>query len=275
MYARVETITPEVAKAYLRHNVKNRNIRKHDVRMYAKDMKHGKWQLSPQGIAFYENGNLADGQHRLEAVIVADCPVEMWVVYDVPNDCTIFDYGAKRRPHDILKMSGVEATSYTIALSRFLFRTAGVQYPTIQMLADFVNDNTENLMLAIYCTSHGVETKYNITKKASCTAAAFCALYCGMDAEWVNRFFSCVNSGEYDLNNGESASNFLRNWLIRNYTGKTDDNRINAFYQSCFACKDFCTQTNRKLEYKANTEIPFWSYVKKEVICKYVSEYKL
>lgn len=275
MYGREEIITPEIAKAYLRHNKKNRNLRRHDVRMYAKDMKHGKWQLSPQGVSFYENGDLADGQHRLEAVIEADCPVKMWVMYDVPNDCTIFDYGAKRTPHDILKMSGVEATTYTVALSRFLFRAAGVQYPTIQMIHDFVSDNVETLFLAIYCTSHGVDSKYNITRKASTTAAAFCALYCGMDSEWVDRFFSCVNSGEYDLSKGESASNFLRNWILRNYTGKTDSNREETFYQSCFACKDFCTQTNRKLEYKVGDNVPFWSHVKKELICKYASEYNL
>lgn len=275
MYAREETITPEIAEAYLRRNLRNRDVRHSKVEEYAMDMKAGKWQLTPQGISFYQNGDLADGQHRLLAVIEAGVPVKFWVTYDVPNDSNIYDYGAKRKPHDILKLSGTEASTTTVALSRFLFNVANVKMPTIQMLNDFVSDNLELISLADICTRHGVSSKYNIVRKSSCIAAAYCALSCGVQPEVVDRFFVCVNSGEYDLGKGESASNFLRNWIYRNYTGKTSMNRREAFYQTCYALSDFDSHINRKLEYKVTSNVPYWKFVKREVISKYIGEYKL
>lgn len=76
---RVETITPEIAKTYLTRNVNNRKPSNKTVSIYAREMKMGKWQLTHQGLAFDENGDLLDGQHRLWAVVEADVPVQMIV----------------------------------------------------------------------------------------------------------------------------------------------------------------------------------------------------
>ncbi len=275
MYARVETITPEIAEAYLRKNKKNRHLRKNAVSNYARDMKNGKWQLNPQGISFYQNGDLADGQHRLYAVIKAGVPVDFFVIYDVPDESHILDYGMKRRVTDILNFSGIDVSNEVVALARFLFRCAGKAEPTIQILHDFIEKHDEMLVLAIYCSSHGSSTKNTIARKASCTAAAFCALYCGMDSEWVDNFFRCVNSGRYDESKNQGASIVLRNFLIDDYTGMTDENRREAFYTACFAIKDFCTETPRKFKYsfKGKKTIPFWDYTKAKALCEYIRSY--
>lgn len=55
MYSRQETITPEVAAAYLQKSVSNRPIQRMTVKNYARDMLNGKWELNEQGIGFYEN----------------------------------------------------------------------------------------------------------------------------------------------------------------------------------------------------------------------------
>lgn len=81
----VETITPEVAKAYLERNVNNRNVNKDRVAIYARDISSGNW-TSGSSIGFFENGDLADGQHRLMAVVAANVPVVFVVIRNLPYE---------------------------------------------------------------------------------------------------------------------------------------------------------------------------------------------
>jgi hypothetical protein len=89
----VVTITPEMAARWLEKNTaNNRNVNGPTVDVYARDMRAGRWQLTPQGVAFNRTGELVDGQHRLHAIIKAGVAVEMVVAtgflveYDSPLD---------------------------------------------------------------------------------------------------------------------------------------------------------------------------------------------
>ena len=64
----VETITPQLAKAYLEKNKDNRKTSRHRIGIYSRDMRSGKWTPGSP-ISFFDNGDLADGQHRLLAVV--------------------------------------------------------------------------------------------------------------------------------------------------------------------------------------------------------------
>lgn len=77
--AKVKTITPAMAKRFLEHNTTNRRISRTRVSQYARDMKAGHWLVNHQGIGFDESGTLIDGQHRLEAIVEADIPIDMIV----------------------------------------------------------------------------------------------------------------------------------------------------------------------------------------------------
>ena len=48
-------------------------------------MLSGDWSLTHQGIAFYDDGSLADGQHRLNAIVSSGVTVKMQVAYGVPR----------------------------------------------------------------------------------------------------------------------------------------------------------------------------------------------
>lgn len=50
--------------------------------MYARDMQDGNWQLTHQGILLGKNGIVIDGQHRLHAVVLSGCSVQMMVCVD-------------------------------------------------------------------------------------------------------------------------------------------------------------------------------------------------
>lgn len=65
----IETVTPKLAEAWLNSNKSNRRMRDGVAEKYADDMKRGRWTACPEPISFYADGDLADGQHRLWAIV--------------------------------------------------------------------------------------------------------------------------------------------------------------------------------------------------------------
>lgn len=78
-------ITPAMAKKWLEEsNTNNRNLSKALVNKLANDILTGEWKHEHhQGIAFYKDGILADGQHRLSAIVKANRGVWMLVSKDL------------------------------------------------------------------------------------------------------------------------------------------------------------------------------------------------
>jgi len=80
-------VTPEMAQSWLdAANTGNRTMTRRVVSKYADDMIAGRWIDTHQNaIAFYDDGSLADGQHRLGAVAMqafrCRCLLRMaWIV---------------------------------------------------------------------------------------------------------------------------------------------------------------------------------------------------
>ena len=110
MEARVEIITPEIARAMLGHNTHNRNVSRPRVLLYAEEMRAGRWRESHQGIAFGEDGVLYDGQHRLLAVVESGCSVPMLVIRGLPQGSRVgIDIGRGRNTTDNLNLSGEQS----------------------------------------------------------------------------------------------------------------------------------------------------------------------
>lgn len=100
-------ITPRIAKTMLSHNTGNRPLRKAVVQRYTTDMKNGDWQDNGDPIRFDTNGRLIDGQHRLEAVILSDTPIDAWVLRGLkPETQKTMDQAAPRSLADWLKFKG-------------------------------------------------------------------------------------------------------------------------------------------------------------------------
>jgi hypothetical protein len=100
-------ITPAMAQAMLGKNVNNRNLSERAVTLLVEAMKAGDWQITHQGIAFYEDGSLADGQHRLAAIIRFGHPVGMMVTRGLPKGVAMtIDSGRRRSLIDGVKISG-------------------------------------------------------------------------------------------------------------------------------------------------------------------------
>lgn len=116
------SISPDIARGFLKNNTDNRPISMVDVQKYASDMLHGNWQMHHSGICIGKDGVLIDGQHRLTAVIKSGVTVEMSVTFDdtktSPRDF-LGDCGRKREESYILQQD-----KQLIAVARFAARVA-------------------------------------------------------------------------------------------------------------------------------------------------------
>lgn len=104
-------ITPTMAKNLLGSNINNRNISKRRVNTYARQILNDEWQLNGETIKLTEKGTLLDGQHRLQAIIVANKPIDTYVLTGVASDVfKTIDTGKGRGAADILSIAGYENT---------------------------------------------------------------------------------------------------------------------------------------------------------------------
>ena len=119
MIGSVELITPAIARAMLAKNARNRPITKTLVRRYAEDMRANRWNTNGQGIIFTPEGDLLDGQHRLEALIEANVAVEMFVVRGVPQErFETMDSGRARTVGDVLGAQNYPNSNQLAAIAR-------------------------------------------------------------------------------------------------------------------------------------------------------------
>lgn len=102
-----ELISPDKAARFLAQNTVNRKLRTNIVRRYAEEMLQNAWTLTSDAIAFDEDGNLIQGQHRLSAIIQSQTTQPFWVARDMPvTSRQNLDCGAKRELADRLTISG-------------------------------------------------------------------------------------------------------------------------------------------------------------------------
>ncbi len=120
-------ITPQIAASILANkNMNNRRISKTYVDSYAQDILNDRWELTNQGIGFYKDGNLADGQHRLAAVVKANKPINITVTTGMERDAINgVDQHKKKSANDILTMKNIygEVSRSDVAIMRLITPT--------------------------------------------------------------------------------------------------------------------------------------------------------
>jgi len=119
----IETISPTIAARYLQRNNGNRQLITAHVNALARDMRLGRWMLSPQPICFAEGGGLLNGQHRLKAVIEADVSIEIPVVRNLPDAASdTYDLHATRSTVAANLPAGFGDTALVNAMANLLWR---------------------------------------------------------------------------------------------------------------------------------------------------------
>jgi hypothetical protein len=115
-------VTPQMAAEWLERNHNNRNVTGPRVDLFVRLIKEGKWSLTHQGVAFYDDGDLADGQTRLTAIARAGVAVWMFVTRGLPRETIhAIDGGRPRNVRDVLHFLGMSLTSHHVAVVRILW----------------------------------------------------------------------------------------------------------------------------------------------------------
>ena len=123
MYAKcMMEVTPQMAAEWLATNPNNRSVNRNDVRRYAKKMQENDWIPNNDFISIESNGTLINGQHRLNAVILANRPVKLNVLFNAVRT-PYYDTGRNRSLRDQIIMGGL-AQAGTYATNRNVIGTA-------------------------------------------------------------------------------------------------------------------------------------------------------
>ncbi len=104
----VQEITPTMAQRYLEQNRANRPLSARTVRELSQAIHNDEWQVNGEAIKFDEDGNLIDGQHRMNAVIHSNRSIKTYVLRNLPSDSfKTLDTGKKRNNADTLGLLGL------------------------------------------------------------------------------------------------------------------------------------------------------------------------
>ena len=154
MHYEMMTVTPELAQRWLEaKNTRNRNISWRKVAAYANDMREGRWQATHQNaIAFYKDGNLADGQHRLSAIVKASVSVEFMVWFGLDDKAAYgIDAHKMRATQDQIKIAGGSEwiTKDIVACARvMMLKDRGVKIFTPQQITEFCENHKEAIIFS-------------------------------------------------------------------------------------------------------------------------------
>lgn len=143
-------IGPPLARALLNRNQDNRKVSDIIVESYSRDMKNDAWKFNGEPVIVSSSGELNDGQHRCEAIIMADREVECLLVVGVERESrTTVNQGKVRTLGDFLSMRGHVDTNVLGACANMVWqyknhqmvRCKGRQRPTKSQLINFVEEH--------------------------------------------------------------------------------------------------------------------------------------
>lgn len=100
-------VTPEIAEEWLENNTINRPLSDQRVEAYANEMTAGRWPFAGESVQFDVDGNLLNGQHRLNAIIKSGVTLPMLVIRGLPRAAMdVMDSGRKRSAANTLTGHG-------------------------------------------------------------------------------------------------------------------------------------------------------------------------
>lgn len=205
-----EDISPKKAKEYLAKNIRNRHIRQNAVIEYAIDMQNGKWRETPEGIVFDMNDHLIDGQHRLEAIVLADVTVRMFVWRGFPPDTQdILGRGRVRTNGDQLALHGYQNANLTAACCNVI---AQLCVPAKQKLSWA----SAQAVLRIYKAEieAAIAGRSMVKKMNSSVVIGTVAFMMKAEFAKIQEFYKLLTTGEGIYRNGPTSPAYAINTMI-------------------------------------------------------------
>lgn len=150
-------VTPDLATKWLEKNTRNRPLQDKRVLEIAGWMTRDEWQVTTDAIGFDENGDLINGQHRLNALLKVNKPFEFIVTRGLnPDSFNVIDTVKVRSAADILGVNDFGCSLIKAGISKFIITfkkgvysmntiTQGNRKLSNQEILDFSIDNRSKL----------------------------------------------------------------------------------------------------------------------------------
>jgi hypothetical protein len=207
----IENITPKIAAEMLNVNRVNRRLRDSHAEALAADMSAGRWTYCTAPIVIYESGNIADGQHRLWAIVESG-KSQKFVVHRglrQPEGLNI-DTGAGRSVVDAAHISGLDPHLSTNLVSVARSIEEGVPMMGKSTNAQKLGLVAKHRAAASFAISH-------VRGRGLCNGAVLGAIgrawYRVDDKAKLQRFCDVLRTG-FSEGTHESAAVAIRNYLL-------------------------------------------------------------
>jgi len=212
----IEKIGPEAANNMLLFNhATQRNVSQSHVANIAAQMKKGLWRTNGEPIIIDENGDIADGQHRLRGVVLSGVTIEFLIVRGVSSDVfTTIDRGMTRSAGNSFTISGIMngtaaaacvagVMNYRRALA-VVTREKGGGYIYGGSLStnikyspqEFINEYRKHEDKYIEALTNGRKVRHVMSLSTATTVAALALIDGKKGSGWVSEFWDSVSTGE-------------------------------------------------------------------------------
>lgn len=233
-------------------NDSNRNIRSATVARYKNDMINGCWFENGQSqwIGFYEDGNLADGQHRLKALSESGISRYFNLEFGISKKAALgIDNHAARKMVDQIQIEGesVWMDKSIVAMCRMIMEIEyGIKQrmPTTSDVIRFAESHKEKLL--------HTRNIANSVKKNICSAYVKVAIFYAMHTESlsdIERFSKVLFSGIYDSKSDVVAVRLREKLLTSPELSRGSSARLIGVKIVMRAIKAFCEGQDLKKIY--------------------------
>lgn len=236
-------VTPAMAEEWLKTNNNNRSVNARRVAYFVQQILEGNWALTHQGIAFWDDETLADGQHRLMAIVRSGVAVNVLVTTGLKKQAIhAVDMVRPRSTKDVLHFIGMRISGQNVSCARVLYLQ--------RMMAKEGNESwtnapiqTEKLAAFASLAMPAIEFAFPLKKQKgvahSCVQAAIASAWFTQDRERLYRFKQLLADG-LDANSEESAAIRLRDYVLTSgQLGGGSNVRQQLFLRSCTALRAF------------------------------------
>lgn len=151
-------VTPTIATELLSININGqRKISPGAIEKYASDMAVDAWVFNGAPILITDEGQLIDGQHRLNAIVESDEPQVLLIVYGVSIDAMeTVDTNRRRSYSDMLAMKGMKNHAMVAAIASGMWHWLHGNYggnnigrvPNAKFLTSTPSNNAKDVWMA-------------------------------------------------------------------------------------------------------------------------------
>lgn len=194
MKSELINVTPQMASNWLSQNINNRPLRRSMVDGLKAAFQRGEYITTHQGIAFSENGELLDGQHRLTAISeMRDGSFPMLVSSGVDeNSFSVMDIGVKRTQADALRLDDRRVVEVARLIANFVTNRQ-IQVTPLMLLPIIEGIQRTHDRLVSFCA-----TSAKTWSSAPVRLAAVVSIDCGSNEDYVKTTFRALVHSDFE-----------------------------------------------------------------------------